>query len=104
MAKKLNVEVLNNLVLGLDTKASKKTQEILSDNNEYKNKEKEINNFLNTKLIKEKEKRIVITISSYESLENKYKEMKNNGFNIDKSTIYRNAINTIYENWKQKNK
>lgn len=102
MAKKLNVEVLNNLVLGLDTKASKKTQEILSDNNEYKNKEKEINNFLNTKLIKEKEKRIVITISSYESLENKYKEMKNNGFNIDKSTIYRNAINTIYENWKQK--
>lgn len=102
MAKKLNVEVLNNLDLGLDTKASKKTQEILSDNNEYKSKEKEINDFLNTKLIKEKEKRIVITISSYESLENKYKEMKNNGFNIDKSTIYRNAINTIYENWKHK--
>lgn len=101
MAKKLNEKIMNSLDLGLNTKESKITQQVLSQNSELKKQNKEVNSFLNKELLKEKEKRIIITISSYESIENKFKEMKNNGFNLDKSTIYRNAIDTIYENWKQ---
>lgn len=102
MAKKLNEKLMNSLDLGLNTNKSKETQQVLSKNSEIKKQEKEISSFLNKKLIKGKEKRTIITISSYESIENKYKEMKKNGLYIDKSTIYRNAINTIYENWKNK--
>ncbi|MBW3059462.1 hypothetical protein D6D54_08460 [Spiroplasma poulsonii] len=100
MAKKLNEKLMNSLNLGLNTQKSKTTQQILNKNNELKKQDKEINYFLNKQLIKEKAKRIIITISSYENIENKFKEMKKSGFDIDKSTIYRNAINTIYENWK----
>lgn len=102
MAKKINEKLMNYLDLGLNTNKSKETQQVLSKNSEIKKQEKEISSFLNKELIKGKEKRRIITISSYESIENKYKEMKENGFDIDKSTIYRNAINTIYENWKSR--
>lgn len=102
MAKKINEKLMNSLDLGLNTNKSKETQQVLSKNSEIKKQEKEISSFLNKELIKGKEKRRIITISSYESIENKYKEMKKNGLDIDKSTIYRNAINTIYENWKNK--
>ncbi|WP_215826448.1 hypothetical protein [Spiroplasma endosymbiont of 'Nebria riversi'] len=100
MAKKLNEKLMNSLDLGLNSEKSKKTQQVLSKNSEIKKQDKEINYFLNKELVKEKEKRTIITISSYESIEDKYKEMKKSGFKIDKSTIYRNAINTIYENWR----
>jgi len=64
MAKKLNEKLMNSLNLGLNTQKSKTTQQILNKNNELKKQDKEINYFLNKQLIKEKAKRIIITISS----------------------------------------
>lgn len=93
MAKKINNDFLENISFDENILNS------LKANKESKDESKIFEKFLSQKLIQEKEKRLTIHLSSYQSIENMLAEMQKQGLKITRSTIYRNAVMEIYKNW-----
>ncbi|WP_353307277.1 hypothetical protein [Spiroplasma ixodetis] len=93
MAKKINNDFLDNITFDENISNS------LKINKESKDETKIFEKFLSQKLVKEKEKRLTIHLSSYQSIENMLAEMQKQGLKVTRSTIYRNAVMEIYKNW-----
>lgn len=93
MAKKINNDFLDNITFDENISNSLKV------NKESKDETKIFDKFLSQKLVKEKEKRLTIHLSSYQSIENMLAEMQKQGLKVARSTIYRNAVMEIYKNW-----
>lgn len=93
MARKINNDFLDNITFDENISNSLKV------NKESKNETKIFEKFLSQKLVKEKEKRLTIHLSSYQSIENMLAEMQKQGLKVTRSTIYRNAVMEIYKNW-----
>lgn len=93
MAKKINNAFLDNITFDENISNSLKV------NKDNKDETKIFEKFLSQKLVKEKEKRLTIHLSSYQSIENMLAEMQNQGLKVTRSTIYRNAVMEIYKNW-----
>lgn len=93
MAKKINNDFLDNITFDENISNSLKV------NKESKDETKIFQKFLSQKLVKEKEKRLTIHLSSYQSIENMLAEMQKQGLKVTRSTIYRNAVMEIYKNW-----
>lgn len=96
MAKKINQDTD---LFGLQTKKMKDTAKYLAENKSVKDKVEAKSKFTSVNLLPDKEKRYNITITIYPSTEAKIKEMEKAGIKINKSQLYRNAVDTIYLEW-----